>query len=279
MTEHARTAEVSRNTKETQIQVRLDLDGSGRATVATGIGFLDHMLDALARHGRFDLDVTATGDLHIDAHHTIEDVAITLGRAFAQAVGDAAGIVRMGEATVPLDESLVHVVVDISGRPFAAVDLPFAGEMIGQMPTEMVRHFLRSFASEARITLHVRLLAGENDHHRAEACFKALARALDAATRYDPRIAGVVPSTKGILDGGGTPPPLHHSPRRNADQRSRFQPHLPILLVPLSQGEDSPHSLRIILHERRRTPHLQPRQPRPILVVNIHHQADLRVGE
>jgi imidazoleglycerol-phosphate dehydratase len=200
-----RSAEISRTTKETQIRVRLDLDGTGRAAVSTGVGFLDHMLDALARHGRFDLDAEATGDLHVDAHHTIEDVAITLGRAFAQAVGDAAGIVRMGEATVPLDESLVQAVVDISGRPFAAVDLPFAGEMIGQMPTEMVRHFLRSFAAEARITLHVRLLAGENDHHRAEASFKALARALDAATRPDPRISGIVPSTKGVLDGERRP--------------------------------------------------------------------------
>jgi imidazoleglycerol-phosphate dehydratase len=196
----ARIGEVSRTTNETQIRVRMDLDGSGRATVSTGIGFLDHMLDALARHGRFDIEVDATGDLHIDAHHTAEDVAIALGRAFNQAAGDAAGIVRMGEATVPLDEALVQAVVDISGRPFAAVDLPFAGEMIGQLPTEMVRHFLRSFATEARITLHVRLLAGENDHHRAEASVKALARALDAATRFDERIAGVVPSTKGVLN-------------------------------------------------------------------------------
>ena len=197
-----RAAVLSRETKETRVRVHLLLDGAGRASVSTGIGFFDHMLDAFARHGRFDLDVEATGDLHVDAHHTIEDVAIALGRAFGQAVGDAAGITRMGEATVPLDESLVQVVVDISGRPFAAVDLPFAGEMIGAMPTEMVRHFLRSFAAEARLTLHVRLLAGENDHHRAEASFKALGRALDAATRLDPRIAGVVPSTKGRLDGG-----------------------------------------------------------------------------
>jgi imidazoleglycerol-phosphate dehydratase len=207
MTDRARIVELRRDTKETQIRVRLDLDGTGRATVATGVGFLDHLLDALARHGRFDLDVDATGDLHIDTHHTIEDVAITLGRAFAQAAGDAAGIVRMGEATVPLDESLIQAVVDISGRPFAAIDLPFAGEMIGQMPTEMVRHFLRSFATEARITLHIRLLAGENDHHRAEATFKALARALDTATQYDPRIAGTVPSTKGVLDGSTEPAP------------------------------------------------------------------------
>ena len=201
MNDEPRAASLRRETKETQVSARFAIDGTGVARISTGIGFLDHLLDALARHGRFDIDVEATGDLHVDAHHTAEDVAIVLGRAFAKAVGDAAGIVRMGEATVPLDEALVQAVVDISGRPFAAVDLPFAGEMIGRLPTEMVRHVLRSFATEARITLHVRLLAGENDHHRAEAAFKALARALDAATRPDPRIAGVVPSTKGVLDG------------------------------------------------------------------------------
>jgi imidazoleglycerol-phosphate dehydratase len=194
-----RAAEVVRDTKETRIRVAFDLDGTGRTAVRTGVGFFDHMLDAFARHGRFDLEVEADGDLHIDAHHTIEDVGIVLGRAVHEAIGDAAGIVRMGESTVPLDEALVNVVIDISGRPFAAVHLPFAGERIGEMPSEMAPHFLRSFATEARITLHVRLLAGENDHHRAEACMKALGRALDAATRLDPRIAGVVPSTKGVL--------------------------------------------------------------------------------
>ena len=201
MNDEPRAASLRRETKETQVSARFAIDGTGVARISTGIGFLDHLLDALARHGRFDIDVESTGDLHVDAHHTAEDVAIVLGRAFAKAVGDAAGIVRMAEATVPLDEALVQAVVDISGRPFAAVDLPFAGEIIGRLPTEMVRHVLRSFATEARITLHVRLLAGENDHHRAEAAFKALARALDAATRPDPRIAGVVPSTKGVLDG------------------------------------------------------------------------------
>ena len=201
MHERTRAADLERVTKETAVKVRVTIDGTGQTRIGTGIGFFDHMLDALGRHGRFDLEVEATGDLHIDTHHTIEDVAIVLGRAFNQAVGDAAGIIRMGEATVPLDEALVQAVVDISGRPFAAVDLPFRGERIGDMPTEMVWHFLRSFATEARITLHVRGLAGENDHHRAEACFKALGRALDAATRPDPRIAGQVPSTKGVLDG------------------------------------------------------------------------------
>ncbi len=195
----ARSASARRETKETRVAVRFDLDGVGRAEVATGVGFFDHMLDAFARHGRFDVQVDATGDLHVDAHHTVEDVALVLGRAFAKAVGDGAGIVRMGEATVPLDEALVQVAVDISGRPFAAVDLPFGGERIGEMPAEMVPHFLRSFAMEARVTLHVRLLAGENDHHRAEATFKALGRALDLATRLDPRIADQIPSTKGAL--------------------------------------------------------------------------------
>lgn len=195
-----RYAEVERATKETSIRVTLDLDGTGQTAISTGVGFYDHLLDALGRHSRFDVTVRAVGDLHIDTHHTIEDVAIALGRAFAIAVGDATGIVRMADATVPLDEALVQAVVDISGRPYAAIDLPFRGERIGEMPVEMVWHALRSFATEARIALHVRLLAGENDHHRAEAAFKAVARALDMATRPDPRIAGSVPSTKGVLD-------------------------------------------------------------------------------
>jgi imidazoleglycerol-phosphate dehydratase len=194
-----RVAQFRRQTRETTIELRLDLDGTGRAEVATGIGFLDHMLDSFARHARFDLVARATGDLHIDAHHTAEDVAIVLGQAFAEAAGDKRGLRRFADATVPLDEALVQVAVDLSGRGFAAVDLPFRGEMIGALPTEMVSHFLRSFATEARLTLHVRLLAGENDHHRAEATFKALARALELATRHDPRIADQVPSTKGSL--------------------------------------------------------------------------------
>jgi imidazoleglycerol-phosphate dehydratase len=194
-----RVAEIRRETKETVVHVRLDVDGTGRADVATGIGFLDHMLDALARHARFDLTVKATGDLHIDAHHTAEDVAIVLGQALDRALGDKKGLRRFADATVPLDEALSQVVVDLSGRGFAAVDLPFRGETIGQLPTEMVPHFLRSFAVEGRLTLHVRLLAGENDHHRAEATFKALARCLDLATRRDPRIGDLVPSTKGAL--------------------------------------------------------------------------------
>jgi len=195
----ARTAEIRRETKETTIDVVLDVDGTGRADIATGIGFLDHMLDSLARHSRFDLKVRATGDLHIDAHHTAEDVAIVLGQALDQALGDKRGLRRFADATCPLDEALSQVVLDLSGRGFAAVDLPFRGERIGTLPTEMIPHFLKSFAVEGRLTLHVRLLAGENDHHRAEATFKALARCLELATRIDPRIATLVPSTKGSL--------------------------------------------------------------------------------
>ncbi len=194
-----RAASVSRRTAETDVAVSIALDGTGKAEISTGIGFLDHMLDSLARHARFDLVVRATGDLHIDAHHTVEDVAIALGQALDRALGDKKGLRRFADATVPLDEALVQVVVDLSGRGFAAVDVPFRGEMVGQLPTEMIPHFLRSFAVEGRLTLHARLLAGENDHHRAEATFKALARCLELATRRDPRIADVVPSTKGAL--------------------------------------------------------------------------------
>ncbi|MGI8550366.1 MAG: imidazoleglycerol-phosphate dehydratase HisB [Dehalococcoidia bacterium] len=195
-----RTAEEQRDTKETRIRVWLDLDGTGQASIATGVGMLDHLLEQIARHGLIDLEVEAQGDLHIDAHHTVKDVGICLGRAFGSALGDRAGIVRTAHAIVPLDESLSMVVVDIRGRGHASIDLPFHGERIGELPTEMVSHFLKSFAEQARLTLHVRLMAGENDHHRAESAFKALARALAAATRLDPRIAGVVPSSKGVLE-------------------------------------------------------------------------------
>ena len=194
-----RRATVDRETAETRVHVELHLDGEGRAEVHTGIGFYDHMLSSFARHGRFDLTVTAEGDLHVDAHHTMEDVALALGEAFDRALADRAGITRMGDATVPLDEALVQVAVDISGRPYAATSFDFVGERIGDAPTEMVPHVLRSFATTARIALHVRQLAGANDHHIAEAAMKALGRALDAATRPDERIAGQVPSTKGTL--------------------------------------------------------------------------------
>ena len=194
-----RTAEIRRETKETTIDLALNIDGTGQSDISTGIGFLDHMLDALARHARFDLTIRATGDLHIDAHHTAEDIAIVLGQALDRALGDKKGLRRFADAICPLDEALTQVVLDLSGRGFAAIDLPFKGERVGTLPTEMIPHFLYSFAIEGRLTLHVRLLAGENDHHRAEATFKALARCLEMATRIDPRIASQVPSTKGSL--------------------------------------------------------------------------------
>lgn len=196
---NARIGEERRETAETRIFVRLNLDGSGEARIRTGIGFLDHLLHALARHGLFDLEVEANGDLEIDAHHTTEDIAICLGRALHRALGDRAGIVRMADRTVPLDEALVHVVVDLSGRPYHAIDLAFRGDRIGALPSEMVEHFLYSFANEGRLALHVRQLAGKNDHHIAEATFKALARALGDAVAIDPRRAGTVASTKGTL--------------------------------------------------------------------------------
>ena len=194
-----RRAEVTRETTETNIRVAVNLDGTGRAEVATGIGFFDHMLTAFAKHGRFDITVAAQGDLHVDAHHTMEDVALVLGQAFDRALGDRAGIVRMGDALVPLDEALVQCAVDVSGRPFAATAFDWVGTMIGEAPSEMVSHVLQSFATAAKIALHVRQLAGANDHHVAEAAMKALGRALDQATALDPRIAGQVPSTKDTL--------------------------------------------------------------------------------
>jgi imidazoleglycerol-phosphate dehydratase len=194
-----RRATIARDTAETKIRVELNVDGTGHADVQTGIGFYDHMLTAFARHGRFDLTLSCDGDLHIDAHHTMEDCAIALGAAFDAALGDRAGIVRMGDALAPLDEALVQAVVDISGRPFAAVSLDFVGEQIGEAPSQMVAHVLQSFSAGAKLTLHVRQLAGANDHHIAEATMKALGRAMDAATRLDERIAGEVPSTKGTL--------------------------------------------------------------------------------
>ena len=194
-----RRASVDRETAETRVHVELNIDGQGSAEVDTGVGFYDHMLSAFAKHGRFDLTVSCEGDLHVDAHHTMEDVALALGAAFDRALGERAGIARMGDATVPLDEALVQAVVDISGRPYTATSFDFVGERIGEAPSEMVPHVLRSFATEARVTLHVHQLAGANDHHIAEAAMKALGRALDVATRPDDRIAGQVPSTKETL--------------------------------------------------------------------------------
>ncbi len=197
----SRTGERSRSTRETEIRVRIGLDGTGQAAVRTGIGFFDHMLDALARHGMFDLEVECRGDLHIDAHHTVEDVGIVLGGAFLDALGDKRGIVRYADATVPLDEALTRAVVDVSGRPFIHYDvpLPLDQPVIGQFDTALAAEFWRAFAMESRITLHLDGLRGDNAHHVVEATFKAAARALDAATAIDPRRADVVPSTKGAL--------------------------------------------------------------------------------
>ena len=194
-----RTATVDRKTAETRIHVELSVDGTGQADVSTGIGFYDHMLTAFARHGRFDLTIEAEGDLHIDEHHTMEDVALAVGQALDAALGDRAGIVRMGDALVPLDEALIQIAVDISGLSFSAISLDFVGKRVGEVPTEMVPHVLSSFATAGKFTLHVRQLAGSNNHHIAEATMKALGRALDAATRLDERIAGQVPSTKETL--------------------------------------------------------------------------------
>ena len=188
-----------RTTSETRVRVSLNLDGTGAARVRTGIGMLDHLIDQIARHSLIDLEVEAQGDTEVDAHHTTEDVAICMGRALNQALGDRNGIVRMADRTVPMDESLVQVAIDLSGRPYAAIDLPFRGERIGTLSTELVEHFLTSFAFEGRMALHVRELAGKNDHHRAEAAFKALARALGDAIAIDPRREGSIASTKGTL--------------------------------------------------------------------------------
>src|SRR6202011_5505519 len=192
-------AHVRRETRESSVEVELTLDGGGHGDIATGIGFLDHMLDSLTRHARFDLTVRADGDLHVDQHHTTEDIGLTLGQALDQALGERRAIRRFGDAVVPLDEALAQVAVDLGGRGWASIDLPFRGPMIGGLSSEMIPHLLQSFAMDGRFSLHVRLLAGENDHHRAEATFKALARALDEATRPDPRLVGEVPSTKGVI--------------------------------------------------------------------------------
>ena len=194
-----RIAEVTRNTKETQIRVRVNLDGSGEAQLATGIGFFDHMLDQIARHGLIDLEITAQGDLHIDGHHTVEDVGITLGQAVAQAVGEKKGLVRYGHAYVPLDEALSRVVVDFSGRPGLHMDVPFKAGMIGGFDTQLAYEFFQGFCNHAGVTLHIDNLKGENAHHQCETVFKAFARALRMALAIDPRAAGVIPSTKGSL--------------------------------------------------------------------------------
>jgi imidazoleglycerol-phosphate dehydratase len=194
-----RTAEVERNTKETQIRVRLNLDGKGLAKLATGIPFLEHMLDQVARHGMVDLDITAKGDLHIDAHHTVEDIGITLGQAFAKAIGDKAGIRRYGHAYVPLDEALSRVVIDCSGRPGLSYNVSFTRALIGEFDADLVHEFFQGFVNHALVTLHIDNLRGDNAHHQCETMFKAFARALRMAAEPDARAQGSVPSTKGTL--------------------------------------------------------------------------------
>jgi imidazoleglycerol-phosphate dehydratase len=195
----SRTATVVRETKETRVEVTLNLDGSGQSSAKTGIGMLDHLVEQIGKHGLFDLTVTATGDLHVDEHHTVEDVGIALGHAVDRALGERRGIVRMADALVPLDEALASVAIDISGRPFCAVDARFTLDRVGELPASLVEHLLASIATEAKLTLHARVLAGENDHHKAEAMCKALGRALAAATRIEPRLGDEVPSTKGSI--------------------------------------------------------------------------------
>jgi imidazoleglycerol-phosphate dehydratase len=198
-TQAPRIAEVSRNTKETQIRVRVNLDGTGEAKLNTGIGFFDHMLDQIARHGLIDLEIEAQGDLHIDGHHTVEDVGITLGMAVAQAVGDKKGLTRYGHSYVPLDEALSRVVIDFSGRPGLEMDCKFTAGAIGAFDTQLTYEFFQGFVNHALVSLHVDNLKGHNAHHQCETMFKAFGRALRMAMTLDPRSAGVIPSTKGSL--------------------------------------------------------------------------------
>ena len=194
-----RQGDISRNTLETQVRVTLDLDGSGQSKLATGVGFFDHMLDQIARHGMLDLEVAAKGDLHIDAHHTVEDVGITLGQALAQAIGDKKGLRRYGHAYVPLDEALSRVVVDLSGRPGLVFNVDFSRAAIGEFDVDLIREFFQGLVNHAGISLHIDNLRGVNAHHQAETVFKAFGRALRMATEVDPRAAGSIPSTKGSL--------------------------------------------------------------------------------
>ncbi|ACK51478.1 Imidazoleglycerol-phosphate dehydratase [Methylocella silvestris BL2] len=196
-----RAATISRKTKETEIAVSVDLDGTGAATVSTGVGFFDHMLEQLARHSLIDISVAATGDLHIDQHHTVEDTGIALGQALRQALGDRAGIARYANALLPMDETLTRAAIDVSGRPFLVFKTEFRRAKIGEFDTELVREFFQAFVMNAGLTVHIETLYGENAHHIAESCFKALARALRLAIEVDPRQKGAIPSTKGSLAG------------------------------------------------------------------------------
>jgi imidazoleglycerol-phosphate dehydratase len=195
----ARVAEITRNTNETQIRVVINLDGTGQQKLDTGVPFLDHMLDQIARHGLIDLDIQAKGDLHIDAHHTVEDTGITLGQAFARAIGDKKGVRRYGHAYVPLDEALSRVVVDFSGRPGLHYNIPFTRAMIGGFDVDLAREFFQGFVNHAQVTLHIDNLKGDNAHHQCETVFKAFGRALRMAAEVDPRAVGTIPSTKGSL--------------------------------------------------------------------------------
>jgi imidazoleglycerol-phosphate dehydratase len=195
----SRVAEITRNTNETQIRVVINLDGTGQQKLNTGVPFLDHMLDQIARHGAIDLDIEAKGDLHIDAHHTVEDVGITLGQAFAKAIGDKKGIRRYGHAYVPLDEALSRVVIDFSGRPGLEFHVPFTRAMIGAFDVDLTHEFFQGFVNHAQVTLHIDNLRGDNAHHQCETVFKAFGRALRMAAELDPRAAGMIPSTKGSL--------------------------------------------------------------------------------
>ena len=194
-----RTADITRNTNETRIRISINLDGTGRQSIQTGVPFLDHMIDQIARHGLIDLDVHCEGDTHIDDHHTVEDVGISLGQAFAKAVGDKAGLRRYGHSYVPLDEALSRVVVDLSGRPGLFYNVPYTRARIGNFDVDLAREFFQGFVNHALVTLHIDNLKGENAHHQCETVFKAFGRALRAAVELDPRNAGVVPSTKGVL--------------------------------------------------------------------------------
>lgn len=196
-----RKSTVSRKTRETSIALELNIDGGGDFEIETGVKMFDHFLSHIAQHGLFDIKIEASGDTGSDPHHVIEDVAISLGKAFSQALGERRGIVRMSHSVVPMDEALAMVAVDFGGRGYAVVEAPFSSEFIGDLPTDLIRHFLESFAIEGRLNLHAKILAGINDHHKAEAIFKALGRALDGATRIDERIIGEIPSTKGVIEG------------------------------------------------------------------------------